>query len=214
MKLKVCGMKDSRNIQELTKAVNLDWMGMIFYPPSPRFVGDEPEAILTDPGLKKVGVFVNEPLASIQEKAVRFGLSVLQLHGDESVEEVRLIKEKTGLEIFKVFKVGDQLDWSELKPYLPCVDYFLFDTFTKQYGGSGKTFNWDLLKTYPFDKPFILSGGIESEYMNDIVSLKKEVPQLEGLDINSRFEVSPGLKDIERIKAFKEQLIMAIAKVQ
>lgn len=214
MKLKVCGMKDSRNIQELAKAVNPDWMGMIFYPPSPRYVGDESEAILTDPFLKKVGVFVNEPLASIQEKAIRFGLSVLQLHGEESVEEVRLIKEKTGLEIFKVFKVGDQLDWSELKPYLPWVDYFLFDTFTKQHGGSGKTFNWDLLKTYPFDKPFILSGGIESEHMNAIVSLKKEVPQLEGLDINSRFEVSPGLKDIERIKAFKEQLIMAIAKVQ
>ncbi|WP_040400256.1 phosphoribosylanthranilate isomerase [Cecembia lonarensis] len=208
MKLKVCGMVHPQNIQELVNEVNPDWMGMIFYPPSPRYVGTSGEIASAARSLDKVGVFVNEPLSSVLEKVALFGLKVLQLHGNESVEEVRLLKEKSGLEIFKVFKIGNKIDWELLRPYLPWVDYFLFDTYTEYHGGSGKTFDWSLLKNYPYEKPFILSGGIGIEEVQAILDLKKQMPQLAGLDINSRFEIAPGLKDIPKIKAFKKQLMV------
>jgi phosphoribosylanthranilate isomerase len=98
------------------------------------------------------------------------------------------------------------VDWSELEGYLPYVDYFLFDTFTKGYGGSGKTFDWEILKSYPFEKPFLLSGGLSLENIKDIQKLYSEIPQLVGLDINSKFEIEEGLKDLGRISEFWEKL--------
>jgi phosphoribosylanthranilate isomerase len=207
MKLKVCGMKYLQNIQELERQVKPDWMGLIFYPPSQRYVGEELNPELSEVSLKKVGVFVNEPLQSIIENAGYYKLSGIQLHGDESVEFAKNIKNSLGLEMFKVFKVKDVIDWSAMEPFLPWVDYFLFDTFTKSHGGSGQRFDWEVLKAYPFDKPFLLSGGVGLEQAEDIKVLKRQVSLLGGLDINSKFELKPGLKDISKIMEFKSQLI-------
>jgi phosphoribosylanthranilate isomerase len=179
-------------------------MGLIFYPASPRFVDDIQADWIRETAVHKVGVFVNAPLSEIGEKVQKFGLSTLQLHGEESAEEVKGIKEKTGLEIFKVFSIDEKIDWDKLEAYLPYVDYFLFDTFTHAYGGSGKTFNWEILLNYPFDKPFLLSGGLTNAHVDAIKDLKSKVPQLVGLDINSKFEFEPGLKDIELITEFKK----------
>lgn len=206
MKLKVCGMSNIGNIRELEDQVQPDWMGLIFYPPSPRYVGDQPFPGITDISLRKVGVFVNESRESIQQKVNDFGLSGIQLHGDENVAEVKAIKESSGLEIFKVFKVIDRMKWTELEAYLPWVDYFLFDTYTQNQGGSGQTFDWEILKDYPYEKPIILSGGIDADQVNEILELKKLIPQLAGVDINSRFEVEPGIKNISKVKKFKAQL--------
>lgn len=196
-------MRESANVRNLLGQVQPDWMGLIFYPASPRLVDDIQADWIRDTEIRKVGVFVDASLSDIAEKVQKFGLSTVQLHGDESVEEVREIKEKTGLEVFKVFSIDKNINWKHLEIYLPHVDYFLFDTFTHAYGGSGKTFNWQILLDYPFDKPFLLSGGLTIGYVDAIKDLKSKVPQLVGLDINSKFEIEPGLKDIELIRQFQ-----------
>ncbi|MCR9014041.1 phosphoribosylanthranilate isomerase [Aquiflexum gelatinilyticum] len=206
MKLKVCGMRESANVRNLLDQVQPDWMGLIFYPASPRFVDDIQADWIRDTKIRKVGVFVDASLTDIAEKIQKFGLSTIQLHGNESVEEVREIKEKTGLEVFKVFSIDKNIDWKHLEGYLPHVDYFLFDTFTHTYGGSGKTFNWQILLDYPFDKPFLLSGGLTLGHLDAIGDMKSKVPQLQGLDINSKFEIEPGLKDIDLVSEFKKSL--------
>lgn len=203
MKLKVCGMRDPDNVRELLDQVRPDWMGLIFHPSSSRFVTDEYAAFMKEIAVKKVGVFVNSSLTNILKKIQDFDLSTLQVHGNESVDEVKEIKENTGKEIFKVYAVQDQIQWSILEPYLPYVDYFLFDTFTKAYGGSGRAFNWDLLLDYPFEIPFLLSGGIGLEHVEAIREIQQKVPQMKGVDINSKFEFEAAFKDIGSIKRFK-----------
>ncbi|WP_113924494.1 phosphoribosylanthranilate isomerase [Cognataquiflexum aquatile] len=212
MKLKVCGMRESANVKNLLGQVQPDWMGLIFYPASPRFVDDIQADWIRDTEIRKVGVFVDASLSDIADKVQKFGLSTVQLHGDESAEEVNKIKEKTGLEVFKVFSIDQKINWNKLEEYLPHVDYFLFDTFTNAYGGSGKTFNWEILLDYPFDKPFLLSGGLTIGHVEAIKDLKSKVPQLEGLDINSKFEIEPGLKDIDLVSEFKKSLTKTLFK--
>lgn len=204
MKLKVCGMRDPDNVRELYSQINPDWMGLIFYPPSPRYVDDIYSDALKDIPVKKVGVFVDMDWKEIKDKVSTFGLSALQLHGEESVEQVKRIKEKIGLPIIKAISVNEKVIWEDLKPYLPFVDYFLFDTFTQAYGGSGKTFNWKLLMDYPYEKPFLLSGGLSFDHAELIKNFKQKIPQMAGIDINSKFEIEPGLKDIEMIHVFKK----------
>lgn len=199
-------MRESANFQKLLDQVQPDWMGLIFYPASPRFVDDIQADWIRDTEIRKVGVFVDASLSEIADKVQKFGLSTIQLHGDESVEEVGEIKEKSGLEVFKVFSINKYIDWRHLDGYLPYVDYFLFDTFTHAYGGSGKTFNWQIILDYPFDKPFLLSGGLTLGHLDAIRDLKSKVPQLTGLDINSKFEIEPGLKDIDLVSEFKKSL--------
>lgn len=206
MKLKVCGMRNPDNVRELLDQVSPDWMGLIFHPSSSRFVTDEYAAFMKGIAVKKVGVFVNSSLNNILKKIKDFDLSTLQLHGNESAEEVKEIKENTGREIFKVYAVQEEIHWSSLEPYLPHVDYFLFDTFTKAYGGSGRAFNWDLLLDYPFETPFLLSGGISLEHIEAVRDIHQKVPQMEGVDINSKFELEAAFKDIESIKRFKTAL--------
>ncbi|WP_373493054.1 phosphoribosylanthranilate isomerase [Aquiflexum sp.] len=205
MKLKVCGMREPDNIRELIEQIQPDWMGLIFHPSSPRFV-DSNEDYIKALEIRKVGVFVNADIADIAEKIHSFGLTTLQLHGKETVDEVRKIKEKSGLEIFKVYSVNDSIQWELVECYLPYVDYFLFDTFTKSYGGSGKTFNWQLLLDYPFEKPFLLSGGISLDHIVPIQNLQSQVPQMKGIDINSKFEIEPGYKNLALIKEFKGKI--------
>ena len=199
-------MRESANVKSLVESIQPDWMGLIFYPASPRFVYDIQADWIRETDIKKVGVFVDASFSEIAEKIQKFGLSTLQLHGEESVDEVEKLKDKTGLEIFKVFSIGQNIDWSILEAYLPHVDYFLFDTFTNAYGGSGKTFNWQILLDYPFDKPFLLSGGLAIVHAEAILELQSKIPQLAGVDINSKFEIEPGLKDIDLVSEFKNSL--------
>ena len=206
MEIKVCGMRDQTNCLQLAQEVNPDWMGLIFYPKSPRLVPSESADWLVDLPLKKVGVFVGEDLSEIRRKATLFGLSALQLHGGESVEVVKQLKEDTDLEIWKVFSVGENLDWKLMEEFVPHVDRFLFDTATASRGGSGKTFDWGLLKGYPFEKGFFLSGGLRLEHAAEILELRKDIPQLLGVDVNSGFEIAPGLKHIPDLKEFKQKL--------
>jgi phosphoribosylanthranilate isomerase len=206
MEIKVCGMRERDNCCQLVQEVNPDWMGLIFYPKSPRLVPAESADWLVDLPLKKVGVFVGEEQSEIHRKTALFGLSAIQLHGGESVEVVKQLKKDTELEIWKVFGVGENLDWKLMEEFVPHVDRFLFDTATASKGGSGKTFDWKLLKDYPFEKGFFLSGGLRLEHAAEILELGKDIPQLLGVDVNSGFEIDPGLKHIPDLKEFKQKL--------
>jgi phosphoribosylanthranilate isomerase len=206
MQIKVCGMRNPENILALIDQVNPDWMGLIFYPKSPRYVLDSAAVELSSVAIKKVGVFVNEKEKNILRKIKEFDLSAIQLHGQESVALVETLRQKTNAEIWKVFSIQNQINWDELKGFLPFVDRFLFDTASASHGGSGQKFDWHVLKTYPFDKSFFLSGGLDEESLEEILELASEIPALGGVDLNSRFEDSPGLKNIEALKNFKTKL--------
>ncbi|MFC5192585.1 phosphoribosylanthranilate isomerase [Algoriphagus aquatilis] len=207
MELKVCGMREPDNIRHLISEVAPDWMGLIFYPKSPRYVSDEKADELKGKPVKKVGVFVNESETEILRKIDQFGLSAIQLHGNKSVEFVKDLSGKTVAELWKVVSVGDEIDWESLEGYLPFVTKFLFDTATAAHGGSGKRFNWKVLETYPFDKGFLLSGGLDGESAEEVLALQQQIPQLQGVDLNSKFEDAPGVKNIEKLKNFKSLLI-------
>ncbi len=209
MEIKVCGMRDLENIRELIDQVNPDWMGLIFYPKSPRFVSDQSANQTAGFPVKKVGVFVNEAAAEILKKIRDFDLAAVQLHGHESPEFAELLSKKTSAEIWKVISVQDQIDWKSLEGYIPFVSKFLFDTATSAHGGSGQKFDWAILETYPFDKGFLLSGGLDEVSHEEILALAAKLPQLQGVDLNSRFEEVPGLKNVGRLKKFKEKLLQS-----
>ena len=200
MKLKVCGMRDTQNILALDE-VKPDLMGMIFYAKSKRHVDQSPD--FQEVAIPRVGVFVNANLSEVIEKANVYQLAYIQLHGDETVEYVKELFEQ-GYRIIKVFRIKNQLPIETMKSYEPFVEYFLFDTQTSQYGGSGEQFDWSLLEQYHLKTPFFLSGGISLEDLESIKSIQNK--QLAGIDVNSRFEISPGVKDIAKVKALKERL--------
>ncbi|MCA0132892.1 phosphoribosylanthranilate isomerase [Winogradskyella alexanderae] len=202
MKLKVCGMKYLNNMDAVSK-LQPDLMGFIYYKKSSRYFQGELPSL--PPSIKKVGVFVNEGIKKLKEIIAEQNLDIVQLHGDESPDYCSQIK---GVEIIKVFSIKDQFDFDILKPYESVCDYYLFDTKGKLPGGNGYTFNWDLLKAYPSTKPFFLSGGIgldEIEKINEF----KESPASKycyALDVNSKFEISPGVKNINELEKFKYEL--------
>ncbi len=207
LRLKVCGMTDKENISEVA-ALQPDFLGFIFYKESSRFfdgvIPPLPESI------KKVGVFVDERVEVISDKIDKHTISVIQLHGHETPEICRLLK-TTGADIVKVFSIKDTFDFSILKAYEDVCDYFLFDTKGKLPGGNGYAFNWELLKDYPSTKPYFLSGGIG---MDDIESIKDFLQKPESqhcyaIDVNSKFEIEPGLKDVQQLKEFKTKLILS-----
>jgi phosphoribosylanthranilate isomerase len=206
MEIKVCGMKDRVNCQHLAIEVIPDWMGLIFYPKSPRFVQEEESDWIRSLPIKKVGVVVGEQPAVMQQKISIFGLSALQLHGGESIELVQELKETTDVEIWKVISVGETVDWMGMEAFVPFVDRFLFDTASVSKGGSGKQFDWGLLEHYPFEKGFMLSGGLTAAHAAAIRDLAERIPQLLGVDVNSGFELTPGLKDMAALQAFKQEL--------
>lgn len=207
MKIKVCGMKSPQNIQELIQEIDPDYMGLIFYQKSPRFVSEENSAWIKTLNIPKVGVFVNESIDNILNAIEKFGLSVIQLHGTESPDFLKILSSKTDAKIWKVISIGESVDWDSMNGYVGLVEYFLFDTATKTHGGSGKKFDWSILKTYPFQQGFLLSGGIDESNADEIRELSKQVPQLVGVDLNSRFEDAPGLKNIDKLKGFKKSLL-------
>ncbi len=205
MILKVCGMKSIENMQALVSRVQPDWMGLIFYEPSPRNVDLEVHEIkaLLELPVEKVGVFVNASTDEILEKADIYGLSAVQLHGDETAADCKLIRQE-GLKVVKALPIKEQQDLAEAARYENAADYLLFDTKSKLRGGSGQQFDWSLLKNYSFSTPFLLSGGIGP---NEVEALQAfQHPKYIGIDINSRFETAPGIKDIDLIKKFKEAL--------
>ncbi|WP_200976336.1 phosphoribosylanthranilate isomerase [Echinicola sp. 20G] len=205
MLIKVCGMRDPENVKELVEEVNPDLMGMIFYPKSSRYVKEESQMI-SPSKVKKVGVFVNDTIEKILEMETTHGLSYIQLHGDEDFGFVKTLSERSKAGIIKVFRVEADIDWEVLQPYQSYVKYFLFDTQTKKFGGSGKKFDWSVLEEYPLDKPFLLSGGIDDKSSTSILELQKKVAKMAGVDINSKFEIEPALKDIMKIKTFVTEL--------
>ena len=205
MKLKICGMKNESNILNVTE-LNPSYMGFIFYEKSPRnfntTIPEIPEQI------KKIGVFVNATFDFIRGKVEKHNLQGVQLHGEESPE---LCKKLQGLNIIiiKVFSIKNQFNFSLLEPYEEVCDYYLFDTKGKEPGGNGYTFNWNVLKKYPSIKPFFLSGGIGPKEIESLLLFLKR-PESEfchALDLNSKFEITPGVKDSIKLNAFKQQLI-------
>ena len=204
MIIKVCGMADPENISGLIQQEQVDWMGMIFYPPSGRFVpgfGQE-ASTYKKYDIPKIGVFVNESTAEILSKIKQYGLSMVQLHGDEGPEQLSAIRAKSTVKLIKVFRVGADWNWETLEPYIALVDYFLFDTDGPSYGGTGHQFNWELLKSYPYKVPFLLSGGISEGDVEAVVAAFGDFPAMAGIDINSKFEIAKGVKDLNKIKAF------------
>lgn len=211
MKLKVCGMKYQDNMTQVA-ALQPDYLGFIFYDKSAR--NFDTTIPLISESIKKTGVFVNEDVLSVVEKINTFNLQAVQLHGNESPEYckdlIRIITDSATnfVEIIKVFSIKDEFNFEVLKPYEDSCDYFLFDTKGKLPGGNGYAFNWNVLKDYPSTKPFFLSGGIGLDQMGDIKKfLYSEASKYcYALDVNSKFEIEPGLKNIEDLKEFKQKL--------
>lgn len=195
LKIKVCGMRDQANILELV-SLDIDYMGLIFYPKSSRLVATKTTIDLPQ-HIKKVGVFVNASKEEIEQKVEDFDLQVVQLHGDETPAFCQEIKD-LGVETFKAFGIDDDFEWNNLAAYLGIVDYFLFDTKSKSYGGTGQTFNWQKLKDYSYDTPYWLSGGISVDNIEEAANFEDN--RLYGLDLNSKFEIEPPVKDINKLK--------------
>ncbi|PHS61380.1 MAG: phosphoribosylanthranilate isomerase [Flavobacterium sp.] len=208
MKIKVCGMKHKDNIQQLG-ALLPDYMGFIFYKKSSRFVGNSlSEFVLKElpKSIKKVGIFVNETLEYVQNNVEKYHLDFAQLHGNESVDYCRDLKQK-GIKVIKAFQMDTDFDFKEISSYKEVVNYFLFDTKSSGYGGSGEKFNWELLQQYDNEIPIFLSGGISLEDASVIKNnpILKNI-NIECIDINSRFETAPAMKNISLISEFKKQL--------
>ncbi len=203
MKLKICGMKYPENILEVG-ALLPDYMGFIFWKKSARyFDGIIPEL---PKSIQKVGVFVNATLEEILEKIEKHDLQAVQLHGEESVEFCKTLKKKIPkeMEVIKVFSILDTFDFQVLKPFESVCDYFLFDTKGKLPGGNGTIFDWKVLEKYPSSKPFFLSGGIGIEEMEAVNEILKTNLPVYAIDVNSKFEIEPGLKNIKLLKIMVE----------
>lgn len=224
MIIKVCGMRDADNIRAVEQ-LNIDYMGFIFWPKSSRFVSERPAYLPTN--CKRVGVFVNETIEQVSHIAGEYSLDYIQLHGNESPAYIQELhkywlcpissrlgqtckhdgprcSEKSPLFIVKAFNIAEPADFEQTKAYEGVADLFLFDTKGKSVGGNGEKFNWDVLKAYKGETPFLLSGGIGPDDASCIKTFHH--PQCIGIDLNSRFETAPGLKDISKLKTFINSL--------
>jgi phosphoribosylanthranilate isomerase len=202
--IKICGMREADNIRDVLM-LNPDFMGLIFYSKSPRYV--ESNETLKDihfgKKIKKTGVFVNATEDEIMQKVTSYDLQAVQLHGTESVLLCQSLKNR-GLTVIKAFQIHDAEDFGMTSMYGESVDYFLFDTKTKSYGGSGAKFDWDLLNSYCGDIPFFLSGGIGPDDAGVIREINH--PYFKGIDLNSKFETVPAIKDYRLLQQFINQL--------
>jgi phosphoribosylanthranilate isomerase len=202
LRIKVCGMKFTENRQQV-ETLDVDFLGFIFYAPSKRFIGEVPESSLFQSEKPKVGVFVDENAFEILGLAKNMGFEYVQLHGKENPKTCQLLK-RQGLKIIKVFNIDEKFNFSVTQPFAKVSDFFLFDTKTNEHGGSGKKFDWSVLDKYKGHTPFFLSGGIGPDDAKSILEIKH--PKLTGVDLNSGFEDEPGLKNIEKLKAFISEL--------
>lgn len=197
MIIKTCGMRDADNIRAVSE-LGIDWMGFIFWPPSSRYVSEKPSFLPTRQ--KRVGVFVDARIEEVKSKADEYALDLIQLHGSESPALCEWLKANSRQQLIKAFNIATQEDLQQTSPYEGLVDYFLFDTKAKMVGGNGTQFDWSVLSAYQGNTPFLLSGGIGPDDAEKVRNFHH--PQLAGIDLNSRFELSPALKDIEKLKQF------------
>jgi phosphoribosylanthranilate isomerase len=199
MKIKVCGLRDAANLEQIA-ALNPDFVGFIFYEQSPRFVGeslDEATVKALPRQIRKVGVFVNASPDYILRNVKRYDLQYVQLHGNETPDLCRSLQNR-GINIIKAFRVDGSFNFSMLNNYKAFADFFLFDAKGDQPGGNGIVFDWSLLQNYDNEKPFFISGGIGLNNLDQLTQLKGM--KLYGVDVNSAVEVSPGVKDIEKVR--------------
>ena len=222
MVIKVCGMRDARNIREVSQ-LGVDMIGMIFYPKSPRYVemqsshaGIIPDYAKEDISIDssntpaRVGVFVDDMVQNIVTRVVNYHLDYVQLHGNEPrtmCENLRATLDpdiRPGIKIIKAISVSDASDIQKYKEYVGAVDLFLFDTKCKTVGGSGQQFDWQVLEQYDGEVPFLLSGGIGPDDASRLHAFHH--PKCIGIDLNSRFEIEPGVKDVEKLKGFLNEI--------
>jgi phosphoribosylanthranilate isomerase len=195
MLVKVCGLTEKNQLDAISAFT--DFSGMIFYAKSPRFLA----GIIDGNEGNRVGVFVDETEQTIRKTAATHSLDILQLHGSETPELCKSLGKE--FKIIKAFGINESFDFDSLHAY-NSIDFFLFDTQTKNHGGSGVRFKWNLLDNYQLNIPFILSGGIGPEHLSEIKTINHK--QFAGIDLNSRFEVEPGIKDIKKLKEFIHEL--------
>ncbi len=206
MKVKVCGLRDPENVKELVE-LPIDYMGFIFYSPSPRYAKylEVEDVDLIPESISKVGVFVNEIPSRMFSYIDKYKLNAVQLHGNEEPRTCKFIKSKyPDIEIIKAFSISDSSEFNDIIQYEGICNYFLFDTKSAAFGGSGNKFDWSVLDNYKGNTPFFLSGGISIDDVNEISILNH--PMLYGVDINSKFETSPGMKDVELVSLFVNEL--------
>lgn len=216
-------MRDAQNIREVSQ-LGVDMIGMIFYPKSPRYVemqsshaGIIPDYAKEDIGVSvssktpaRVGVFVDDMVQNIVTRVVNYHLDYVQLHGNEPREMCENLRStldpdiRPGIKIIKAISVSDASDIQKYKEYVGAVDLFLFDTKCKTMGGSGQQFDWQVLEQYDGEVPFLLSGGIGPEDASCLHAFHH--PKCIGIDLNSRFEIEPGVKDVEKLKGFLNEI--------
>lgn len=210
MIIKVCGMREPENINALQE-LDIDFMGIIRYPKSKRYVTDQQASVIESLTMNKgtVGVYVNATMPEILKDIIPLELDVIQLHGDEDSAFAKALLE-LGIKVFKAFQISENFnfdtlnEWQELGKVFKGKLFFLFDTATPDYGGSGKHFDWSQLDNYKGEIPFLLSGGLSNSDAKAIKSFKHD--KLLGIDLNSRFESKPGLKDINALREFIKKL--------
>ncbi|NML66428.1 phosphoribosylanthranilate isomerase [Hymenobacter sp. RP-2-7] len=199
MKIKVCGMRQAGNLAAIA-GLDPDFLGFIFSPKSARYMGEmlEPCHVKSLPAhIGRIGVFVDDTLASIQAASISFGLDYAQLHGHETPAFCQQVR-ATGLGVIKAFAVGPGFDFSSVAAYAPVCDYFLFDTKGELPGGNGQAFDWQLLHAYQGPLPFFLGGGLGPANLSEVLAFRH--PYLYAFDFNSQLETAPGLKDVARTR--------------
>ncbi len=214
-------MRNPANI-EAVAALPIHFMGFIFYDKSPRYVAPTDDISTCPDDLTKVGVFVNADIDFILHKIDAYDLDAVQLHGSETPQYIEDLSNEiwsklrfvanSDIEIIKAFPVDSDFDFETVKPYQELVKYFLFDTKTSQHGGAGVKFDWSILEKYDSDVPFLLAGGISENDVEALVKLKSLRPQMYGLDLNSKFEMEPALKNVEKLESFLSGLSHACEK--
>ncbi len=199
MIIKVCGMREAENIREVER-LGIDLMGFIFWPKSSRYVSKRPDYLPQQ--VKRVGVFVDEDPEEVKRLADNYSLDYIQLHGHETPEVISYLRTSASPHpwMIKAFNIATEEDLSQTLPYEGLADLFLFDTKGQSVGGNGVKFNWDVLDAYQGSTPFLLSGGIGPDDAAQVNAFRH--PKCIGIDLNSRFELSPGLKDIAKLKEF------------
>ncbi|WP_459213019.1 phosphoribosylanthranilate isomerase [Aquimarina rhabdastrellae] len=205
IKLKICGMKHPDNIMDVA-SLQPDYLGFIFYEKSARNFDNEIPSIPEK--IKKVGVFVDASISFIMEKVTQYDLKVVQLHGNESPDFCNALHKDLEYDValWKVFSIKDEFNFDTLKPYEAFVDCFLFDTKGKLKGGNGYTFDWTVLKRYNSPIPFILSGGIGLDELENLKEILTTDLPIQVIDVNSKFEIEPGLKNLADLKTFTQSL--------
>ena len=201
--IKVCGMRHADNIRQV-EALGPDWMGLIFWPRSSRYVDRRPDYLPTR--ARRVGVFVDQPADEIVRIARDYRLDAIQLHGHETPADLNRLRADLGTApvLIKAFSISTAADLERTGDYDGAADYLLFDTKTPLAGGSGRQFNWCVLDAYHGTTPFLLSGGIGPDDTGRLAAFHH--PRCIGIDLNSRFELEPGLKDVEKLKTFIKKI--------